>query len=565
MDPMDPFRNPPGDTMAAARLHVQALTDCGLSREALLRALLEDYPDQGLVFANEDGGDDRSFVSAPSTFGGASDHGLRLSLSTASSRSSARASVLSTSTAASMASSLSSVTSPTQHLASHPSLPSQAPMKSNIIRSPSTTRAYWCSFCDTKFQRKFDWKRHEDEFHERYKKYPCPSCNRVFWGANTFNQHHRQAHGCTTCPHADRVVQYTKRKTAWACGFCAAFLPTRDRYFDHVAHHYEAGGTKAHWSHSNTIYGLLHQATLHHAWKELIGMLYGHLPRDQQPMFEWDMEATGHQQGFLENESPGKLQDLLEFFDEARDEPRFLAKLAHDQARIVCRQDLAMATNGLTNKRPVSEMPQQIRGVSRKPSMKHLSAPVRSRSSAMRLHEQFNAMALPLGLQPPPPSHTHIPEPQRQPPPPPQQHQQQPPPPPPQQHPMSPHAMPHPQQPPPPPPGPAQHQSPVVSELPSDAQQLNFSGPPPPLSHTSMLYQQPIVEGTQADFFNLTSTANLSSSTLHHGLYEDWSSFTTTIVDEQFHMSGGWEHGLPAQNHGPNHIQNHGQGHSMGG
>lgn len=50
MDPMDPFRNPPGDSLAAARLHVQALTDCGLSREALLQALLEDYPDQGLVF-----------------------------------------------------------------------------------------------------------------------------------------------------------------------------------------------------------------------------------------------------------------------------------------------------------------------------------------------------------------------------------------------------------------------------------------------------------------------------------------------------------------------------------
>lgn len=42
---MDPFRNPPADSLAAARLHVQALTDCGLSREALLRALLENYED----------------------------------------------------------------------------------------------------------------------------------------------------------------------------------------------------------------------------------------------------------------------------------------------------------------------------------------------------------------------------------------------------------------------------------------------------------------------------------------------------------------------------------------
>jgi len=45
---MDPFRSPPADSLAAARLHVQALTECGLPREALLRALLENYtPSEG--------------------------------------------------------------------------------------------------------------------------------------------------------------------------------------------------------------------------------------------------------------------------------------------------------------------------------------------------------------------------------------------------------------------------------------------------------------------------------------------------------------------------------------
>lgn len=45
---MDPFRDPPVDSLAAARLHVQALTECGLPREALLRALLENYgPTEG--------------------------------------------------------------------------------------------------------------------------------------------------------------------------------------------------------------------------------------------------------------------------------------------------------------------------------------------------------------------------------------------------------------------------------------------------------------------------------------------------------------------------------------
>ena len=88
------------------------------------------------------------------------------------------------------------------------------PAKTNNRGTSKPQGPYWCTFCDVAFQRKFDWKRHEDEFHERYKSYPCPSCNRVFQGANTFNQHHKNAHGCTSCPHADRVVQFTMRKLA---------------------------------------------------------------------------------------------------------------------------------------------------------------------------------------------------------------------------------------------------------------------------------------------------------------------------------------------------------------
>lgn len=139
-------------------------------------------------------------------------HNTRLSISTTSSNSSGRASILSTATTMS---SVSSQAGGAHHEIAPPlPTPPAPPVKSN--RGTSKPQgAYWCTFCDVAFQRKFDWKRHEDEFHERYKRYPCPNCNRIFWGANTFNQHHKNAHGCTTCPHADRVVQYTQRKTAW--------------------------------------------------------------------------------------------------------------------------------------------------------------------------------------------------------------------------------------------------------------------------------------------------------------------------------------------------------------
>ncbi|KUI58978.1 PR domain zinc finger protein 5 [Cytospora mali] len=199
----------------------------------------------------------------------------------------------------------------------------------------ASTRAYWCTSCDTEFKRKFDWKRHEDEFHERYKKYPCPDCNRVFWGANTFNQHHKTRHNCKTCPHADKVIKYTRKKRAWACGFCAAFLPSMDRYIDHIGLHYEAGRTKAHWYHSNVMYGLLHQPGVNTAWKDMIGSRFNHLPKDQQPRYGWDPKTTGRKQGFLENETVGNLQDLLEFFDPTKDDPSHIARLALDMAQVI--------------------------------------------------------------------------------------------------------------------------------------------------------------------------------------------------------------------------------------
>lgn len=193
----------------------------------------------------------------------------------------------------------------------------------------STTR------CDTEFKRKFDWKRHEDEFHERYKKYPCPDCNRVFWGANTFNQHHKTRHNCKTCPHADKVIQYTRKKRAWACGFCAAFLPSMDRYIDHIGLHYESGRTKAHWYHSNVIYGLLHQPGVNAAWKNIIGARFSHIPKDQQPRYGWEQKTTGRKQGFLENETAGNLQDLLEFFNPTKDDAVKVARLAFDMAELL--------------------------------------------------------------------------------------------------------------------------------------------------------------------------------------------------------------------------------------
>lgn len=156
----------------------------------------------------------------------------------------------------------------------------------------------------------------------------------MFWGANTFNQHHKTRHNCKTCPHADKVIKYTRKKRAWACGFCAAFLPSMDRYIDHIGLHYESGRTRAHWYHSNVIYGLLHQPGVNAAWKNIIGSRFSHIPKEEQPRYGWDAKTTGRKQGFLENETAGNLQDLLEFFNPTKDDPVKVARLAFDFAEL---------------------------------------------------------------------------------------------------------------------------------------------------------------------------------------------------------------------------------------
>ena len=238
----------------------------------------------------------------------------------------------------------SSISSTASTSSGHDSILSNATGKSSVSsiggpfgRGPPsivTEARYWCTSCDKTFKRKFDWKRHEEEFHERWRKYPCPNCNQSFWGPNTFNQHHKSAHGCKTCPHSDAVVKYMMKRRAWGCGFCAAMHGKLEKHYEHVAQHFEAGSTKNDWMHSNVIYGLLHQPAILEAWRELLvrkeSKFNGH-----QPSFSWDLDATGRAQGYVENESPGHLQDFLEFFDGSKETAEKIARCAWGYCHIV--------------------------------------------------------------------------------------------------------------------------------------------------------------------------------------------------------------------------------------
>ncbi|KAF4962010.1 hypothetical protein FSARC_9887 [Fusarium sarcochroum] len=266
-------------------------------------------------------------------------HRPRISVSSTSSGSSGHASIWSTNSGQSSMSWQSASTC-NRSQAPLPIPPSSSmnglgPM-SAPVGTAGKTNIYWCTSCETSFKRKYDWKRHEDEFHERWRKYPCPEpgCNRSFWGSNSFNQHHKQCHGCKTCPHAEKVVKFLRKRKYWACGFCSALHPARERHVEHVARHFESGMTKGDWMHSRVVYGLLHQPLIHEAWDALVVSKQPEY-NGRRPQFSWHPSKTGRAQGFLENENPGQLQDLLEFFSGDEGEAQWIVSVAYDLADIV--------------------------------------------------------------------------------------------------------------------------------------------------------------------------------------------------------------------------------------
>ncbi|KAH6603116.1 C2H2 transcriptional regulator [Trichoderma cornu-damae] len=135
--------------------------------------------------------------------------------------------------------------------------------------SAGKTNVYWVHLRETSFKRKHDWKRHEDEFHERWRKYPCPEpgCNCSFWGSNSVQP----------TPQAMPRLQDVS--------------PTRKRSSGRLMH-------------SRVVYGLLHQPLIHEAWEALVTGKQAEF-KGRRPQFSWHPSKTGRAQGFLEKENPG--------------------------------------------------------------------------------------------------------------------------------------------------------------------------------------------------------------------------------------------------------------------
>ncbi|KAK3997883.1 hypothetical protein QBC44DRAFT_228949 [Cladorrhinum sp. PSN332] len=165
-----------------------------------------------------------------------------------------------------------------------------------------------CTFCDASFSQKGEWRQHEAEQHGKLEHFPCTGCSAVFSVQSLLVAHHRAEHGVSSSRGVSNPVGYSRYQSAWGCGFCAAYLSSKEAYLNHVGDHYERGDDKSQWEYSFVIKALLHQPVIESAWVTLVGK--EEQDRGATLRFYWDLGAAG----LSDNGDLSSLQNVLEFF-----------------------------------------------------------------------------------------------------------------------------------------------------------------------------------------------------------------------------------------------------------
>ncbi|KAK4166915.1 hypothetical protein QBC43DRAFT_11351 [Cladorrhinum sp. PSN259] len=129
---------------------------------------------------------------------------------------------------------------------------------------------YSCTFCDASFSQQEAWRKHETDHHGKREHFPCTGCSAVFSAQSLLVAHQRDEHLVSTSRGLSNPAGYSVYQSAWGCGFCAAYLSSKEDYLSHVGDHYEGGENKSHWGYSFVIKALLQQPMIKSAWAALV-------------------------------------------------------------------------------------------------------------------------------------------------------------------------------------------------------------------------------------------------------------------------------------------------------
>ncbi|KAF2662159.1 hypothetical protein K491DRAFT_281778 [Lophiostoma macrostomum CBS 122681] len=186
---------------------------------------------------------------------------------------------------------------------------------------------YWCTSCRKGFGEKYDWKRHEEIYQERFEEFQCGLCRKAYFIDKDFAHHHQRRHSCQTCvenKHIEVARSQRRARSGWGCGFCLRYDTDWLERCRHIARHFKDGRTMDHWTQTQVILSLLEQPLIWTAWNHILAS-----QEERDPSFSWSPDFTGRAEGYPDIDCVPQLQDLLEFFTPDQDAAT-LAGLAYE-------------------------------------------------------------------------------------------------------------------------------------------------------------------------------------------------------------------------------------------
>ncbi|PHH53093.1 hypothetical protein CFIMG_000816RA [Ceratocystis fimbriata CBS 114723] len=191
--------------------------------------------------------------------------------------------------------------------------PNSATAPSSLMVSTGGVRKnIECTLCfmdgvNVGFTRKSDFKKHLQHFHCTNAIWACPysNCTSTFDFEKAFVNHAKSAHGDVHLP-SNKARQETCPQLVFACGFKSckdrvfeaaneeAAAQLKEKYFDHVAKHFDAGVVTAEWQYSVVMHNLLRQNALKYKWKSCVWN------KSHRNQLRWRPETSAHLKRLLE-------------------------------------------------------------------------------------------------------------------------------------------------------------------------------------------------------------------------------------------------------------------------
>ncbi|KAH7310448.1 hypothetical protein B0I35DRAFT_74384 [Stachybotrys elegans] len=196
------------------------------------------------------------------------------------------------------------ITSPLPGLdvTSHPSPRTVVPMN----------KKYQCPMCyldnnPVGFGRKSDFKKHLHNFHGADVVWICRTkgCCLSFSTERAYSTHAKEAHRMDALPNSAARTELCPQ-VVYSCGFGACkdrvfeaqnndeAAATRDKYFEHIAKHFEDGYDVNNWEYRVLIQNLMRQSQVKPVWKTCIW------PKEKRTQLTWKLRSSGDLRRMLE-------------------------------------------------------------------------------------------------------------------------------------------------------------------------------------------------------------------------------------------------------------------------